>query len=67
MPHYHYKSFAYDGNLRGKDELTNFDDILNDAASRGWELVATTPVANSLWTEGETTAVIMTFRKEKRE
>lgn len=65
MPNYEYKSLHVPGKFRSSEEITKLDKIINESAEEDWELSATTPVANSNWERGNTSAIILTFRREK--
>ena len=63
MKRYEYKSVNF-GNKLKNQYLNELDKTLNEAGAKGWELVATTPVSNSFWTDGKTTHIVLTFRRE---
>lgn len=64
---FEYKSIRLRSNLKRDTDLTTLDGTINDSAKAGWELVATTPVAYSMWDYGKTTSVVLTFRRPKKE
>jgi len=41
------------------------DKAINGSAEKGWELSATTPLANNIWDHGKTSGIILTFKREK--
>ncbi|TXF86014.1 DUF4177 domain-containing protein [Neolewinella aurantiaca] len=66
MHNYEYKSLYVPGKFKGREDINLFDKTINDSAAKGWELSATTPLANSIWDHGKTSGVILTFRREKK-
>lgn len=66
MKKYEYKSITIESRFRDQGEIDAMDKVLNDSGEKGWELVSTTSLANSTWDEGKTTAILMTFRREKK-
>lgn len=67
MHRYEYKSLHLSGKFRSKEDLDQLDKTINDFAAKGWELSATTALANSIWHEGKTSGIILTFKREKTE
>lgn len=66
MHNYEYKSLHLPGKFRHAEDLKRLDRTINDSAANGWELSATTPLANSMWDYGKTSGIVLTFRREKK-
>jgi hypothetical protein len=66
MTTYEYKSLHLPGKFKRKEDLSRFDQVINDSAAKGWELSATTPLANNIWDHGKTSGIILTFKREKQ-
>ena len=65
MHNYEYKSIHLPGKFRSKDDMDRLDKAINGSAEKGWELSATTPLANNIWDHGKTSGIILTFKREK--
>ncbi len=66
MTTYEYKSLHLPGKFKRKEDLSRFDQVINDSAAKGWELSATPPLANNIWDHGKTSGIILTFKREKQ-
>jgi|GEM_PF-3171569 len=64
MKTHEYKTLLMKSNFRSRADVVEMDRIINDSAGKGWELVTTTSIGNSVWNEGKTNGMLLTFRRE---
>lgn len=64
MPNYEYKSTVFSAKFRTKTDTADFDKILNENATKGWEFVSATALATNMWDHGKTSGVLLTFRRQ---
>ena len=64
MKTHEYKTLRMSTSFRSQADLIEMDRIINESATKGWELVTTTAFGNSIWSYGKTNGMLLTFRRQ---